>query len=137
MKGDFDWGNLVPWARNGLKIALDAEFSIPDERARELLAQMAETGTMDWPLMELGPLMGMRCGAHPGCGRDGGGGKRVLAGSVHKSRDICREDSGESLVVGDCQAPSDCCVSTAESSEQVDVVSSGNNGKDARRRRRG
>ena len=34
-------------------LALDAEFSISDERAKELLAQIAETGTMDRPFMEL------------------------------------------------------------------------------------
>ena len=53
MKGDFDWGNLVHWARLDLGLPLDADYSIPDEYAREMLAQIAETGTMDRPLMEL------------------------------------------------------------------------------------
>ena len=53
MKGDFDWGNLVHWARDDLGLALDEEFSISEERARELLSQIAKTGTMDRPLMEL------------------------------------------------------------------------------------
>ena len=39
MKGDFDWGNLVHWARLDLGLALDAEVSISEERARELPAQ--------------------------------------------------------------------------------------------------
>lgn len=52
-KGDFDWGNLVHWAKDDLGLALDAEFSISDERARELLAKIAETRNMDKPFMEL------------------------------------------------------------------------------------
>ena len=51
--GGFDWGNLVHWARLDLVLALDADYSIPDEKAREMLAQIAETGTIDRPLMEL------------------------------------------------------------------------------------
>ena len=53
MNGDFDLGNLAHWAWDDLGLALDADFSISDEGARELLAQIAETGTMDRPLMEL------------------------------------------------------------------------------------
>ena len=53
MKGDFDWGNLVHWARDDLGLALDADYSISDERARELLAQIAKTRKMEKPLMEL------------------------------------------------------------------------------------
>lgn len=53
MKGDFDWGNLVHWARDDLGLPLDADYCIPDEQARELLAQIAETGKMEKPLMEL------------------------------------------------------------------------------------
>ncbi len=53
MKGDFDWGNLVHWAKDDLELALDEEFSISEERAKELLAQIAETRKMEKPLMEL------------------------------------------------------------------------------------
>ena len=53
MKGDFDLGNLVHWAKDDLGLALDADFSISDERAKELMAQMAKTGNMDKPFMEL------------------------------------------------------------------------------------
>ena len=37
-KGDFDFGNLVHWAKDDLGLALDAEFSISDERAGEGVA---------------------------------------------------------------------------------------------------
>ena len=53
MKNGFDSGNLVSYARDGLRLSPDAEFSLSDGRARELLAQMAETGNMDRPFMEL------------------------------------------------------------------------------------
>lgn len=52
MKGDFDLGNLVHWARLDLGLALDEDYSISDERAREFLAQIA-SGDADRPLMEL------------------------------------------------------------------------------------
>lgn len=44
---------MVYCARDDLGLALDADFSVLEERSRELLAQIAETGTMDRPLMEL------------------------------------------------------------------------------------
>ena len=53
MKGDFDWGDLVHWAKDDLGLALDEEFSISEEYAREMLAQIAETRKMEKPLMEL------------------------------------------------------------------------------------
>ncbi len=53
MKGDFDWGNLVHWAKDDLGLPLDADYSISEERAKELLAQIAETIKMEKPLMEL------------------------------------------------------------------------------------
>ena len=41
MKGGFDWGNLVHWARLDLGLPLDADYCIPDEYAREMLAKIA------------------------------------------------------------------------------------------------
>ena len=41
MKGDFDFGNLVHWARDDLGIALDADFSISVDQAKDLMAQIA------------------------------------------------------------------------------------------------
>lgn len=59
--GGFDWGNLVHWARLDLDLPLDEEYFILDEKARKMLAQIAKTGTIDQPLMELvaayGPQM--------------------------------------------------------------------------------
>ena len=52
-KGDFDWGNLVHWARLDLGLPLDADYSISEERARELMAQIAAAEDKDRPLMEL------------------------------------------------------------------------------------
>ena len=49
---------MVHWARDDLGLALDAEFSISEERARELLAQIAKTGTMDRLFMELAAAYG-------------------------------------------------------------------------------
>ena len=57
MKGDFDWGNLVHWAKDDLGLALDEEFSISDERARELLAQIA-AGDVEKPFTELSEAYG-------------------------------------------------------------------------------
>ena len=52
MKGDFEFWNLVHWARQDLGIALNEEFSISDECARELLGQIAAEDK-DRPFMEL------------------------------------------------------------------------------------
>ena len=52
MKGGFDSGNLVSYARDGLGMAPEAEFSLSDGRAKELLAQIAK-GDQEQPFMEL------------------------------------------------------------------------------------
>lgn len=44
---------MIHWARDDLGLALDAEFSIPEEQAQEMRAQIAETENMDKPFMEL------------------------------------------------------------------------------------
>lgn len=79
MKGSFDFGNLSHWTRQSLGMALDAEFSILDERAKELLAQMAETGDKDRSFMELVAA----------CGRQL---RRILAAHMMDSSEI---ESGE------------------------------------------
>ena len=40
MAEEVGYGSLDAWARQSLGIALDADYSIPDEQARELLAQI-------------------------------------------------------------------------------------------------
>ena len=52
MKGDFDSGGLVHFARMNLRMPPDAEFSISEERAKELMAQIAK-GDADRPFLEL------------------------------------------------------------------------------------
>ena len=74
MKDGFDSGKLVPWARDGLGLAWDAEFSISDERARELLAQIAK-GDQDWPFMELAAAYGNQM-------------RRILAGRVRDKAEL-------------------------------------------------
>ena len=94
MKCDFDWGNLVHWARDDLGLPLDAEFSISEERARELLAQIAAEDK-DRPLMELvaayGNEMRRILAAHvKDAGGDGECGARVLDDSRSKCREVCQ-----------------------------------------------
>ena len=57
MKNSFDSGNLVSYARDGLRIAPDAEFSLSEERSKELLAQLA-AGDAERPFMELAAAYG-------------------------------------------------------------------------------
>ena len=52
MKYSVDLGKLVPWTKTGLGMPPDAEFSLSDERSKELLAQVAK-GDRERPLMEL------------------------------------------------------------------------------------
>ena len=57
MKGDFDFGHLVCWSRQSLGIAPYAEFSISEERAKELMAQISK-GDKYRPFMELVAVYG-------------------------------------------------------------------------------
>ena len=87
VKGDFDFGNLVHWALDDLGLALDAEFFISDERAKELLAHIG--------------------GARAGQNRTGICGAGFLGSGGSKRREVWREVSGESLAGEYREVPSD------------------------------
>lgn len=94
-------GSLDSWARDDLGLALDAEFSISEERARELLAQItAEREAKDRPFMDKPFLIlvaaqrDTRCVAYSRhtCG--------TKPKSMARSRQWC-------IGCGDCESPSD------------------------------
>ena len=74
IKGDFDFGNLVHWVLDDLEIAPDADFSISEERAKELLAGLRESDASYFG------------DARDGLIRDGIGGTRFLG----RGRSECR-----------------------------------------------
>ena len=74
MKDDWVGGYLVHWARDSLGLALDAEFSISAERAKELMAQMAK-GDADRPFMELVVAYGRQM-------------RRILAARIKDAREM-------------------------------------------------
>ena len=55
------YGKIDSWARQSPGISPDTDFSISEERAKELPAQMAK-GDVDQPFLTLASAYGGRCG---------------------------------------------------------------------------